>query len=112
MLRVEILSSDFPPESEFTGMELTFDYKTVKLPTTSVGPGRQGINPREETFLRKQQESGRIHRPACTVRSGGLRLTLLGAMAGALQHAEVSVPRTYGSSILMGHNPRYLVQMS
>ena len=31
VLRVEIRSSDFPPESELTGMELTFDYKAVKL---------------------------------------------------------------------------------
>ena len=32
-------------------------------------------------------------------------------MAGALQHPKICAPRSYGFAVLVGHDPRDLVQM-
>jgi hypothetical protein len=41
-----------------------------------------------------------------------LKSLLRGAVAGALEHAEVGAPWANGFAILMGHDPGELVQMS
>ena len=60
----------------------------------------------------KRRRSGRLPCVGGSTTALLSQLNLRGsAVAGALQHPKIGAPRTHGVPILVGHNPRDLVQM-